>query len=75
MSGGLFESYEDGRVSIVHDVVAEPRARGGHPARGEALVDGQDAVGDVNPYQPVKPGDGSASQSRKSSEEGDKGHE
>jgi hypothetical protein len=54
-------SYQDGWVLVVHHVVAEAGAGGGYPAPGEALIKAHDAVGEVDPYQAVQPGNGCAS--------------
>ena len=42
-------SYQDGGVPVVHDVVTEAGAGGGHPAAAEALVEGCEPVGEVDP--------------------------
>lgn len=71
----LWGSYKDSRVSVIHDEVPCSCAGRGYSARGEPLVQGLEAVGQMHPYQPVQPGDGGASQGWESSKKGHKCHE
>lgn len=47
---------------VVHQVVEGARCVGCDAARGEALVDGREGVGEANPYYAVEPCDGCVSE-------------